>query len=128
MLAKEFGQRLRKLRDERFLSQRELATGLGIETAQISRYERGIVMPNAETSIELAKFLKVPIGVLLLGQEDGASSGDQPPIQDLSLLERFRDLEKLSRKDREVVIALIDAMITSRQFEEVSVKRVRRSA
>lgn len=128
MLAKEFGQRLRKLRDERFLSQRELASGLGIETAQISRYERGIVMPNAETSIELAKFLKVPIGVLLLGQEDGAPSGDQPPIQDLSLLERFRDLEKLSRKDREVVIALIDAMITSRQFEEVSVKRVRRSA
>lgn len=127
MLAKEFGQRLRKLRDERFLSQRELATGLGIETAQISRYERGIVMPNAETSIELAKFLKVPIGMLLLGHEDGTSDSE-PPIQDLSLLERFRDLEKLSRKDREVVIALIDAMITSRQFEEVSAKRTRRSA
>lgn len=39
----------------------------------------------------------------------------------------LRDLE-VSRKDREVVIALIDAMITSRQFEEVSVNRVRRSA
>lgn len=56
-------------------------------------------MPNAEASIELARFLKVPIGVLLLGQEDGVPSGDQPPIQDLSLLERFPDLEKLSRKE-----------------------------
>ena len=48
------------------------------------------------------------------------------PIQDISLLERFRDLEKLDRKDREIAIALVDALITSRQLEQVT--RRRRSA
>lgn len=126
-LAKEFGQRLRKLREERSLSQRELAERTGLETAQVSRYERGLVMPNAENLIDIARFLRVGVAKLLLGEEE-TSDGKEPPIRDISLLERFRDLEKLSRKDREIVIALIDAVIASRQYEEVTTRRSRRSA
>jgi len=113
----EFGKRLRKLREDRLLSQRQLAEGIAIETAQISRYERGIVMPNAETLIDLATFLRVSVGKLLTGEEARGLIGE-PPIQDISLLERFRDLEKMSRKDREMVIGLIDAVIASRRVDE----------
>jgi transcriptional regulator with XRE-family HTH domain len=126
VLAKEFGQRLRKFREERFLSQRAVGQGIGIETAQISRWERGLFLPNAETLVELARFLRVGIAKLLLGQEE--TPGDEPPIEDISLLERFRDLEKLSRKDREMVIGLIDAVIASRQYAEVTSRRARQSA
>jgi transcriptional regulator with XRE-family HTH domain len=126
-LAKDFGQRLRQLREERSLSQRELAERTGLETAQVSRYERGLVMPNAENLIDIARFLRVGVARLLVGDEEG-SSPSEPPIQDISLLERFRDLEKLSRKDREVVITLVDALIASRQHEEVTSRRARRSA
>lgn len=80
-------------------------------------------MPNAETLIDLAGFLRVGVGKLLLGEEE--QSGSEPPIQDVSLLERFRDLEKLSRKDREVAITLIDALIASRQHEQVTTRRRR---
>jgi len=127
VLAKEFGQRLRELREQRFLSQRELGEGVRIETAQVSRWERGLFLPNAETLVDLAQFLRVGLAKLLLGQEDG-STQTELPIQDISLLERFRDLEKLSRKDREMVIGLIDAVIASRQHEEVTSRRSRRSA
>lgn len=127
-LSKEFGQRLRVLREQRFLSQRELAQGVGIEIAQISRYERGLFLPNAETVVELARFLRVGIATLLVGHEDGQALGAEPPLQDISLLERFRELEKLKRKDREMVIALIDAWIGSRQHEEIVTRRVRKSA
>lgn len=129
MLAKSFGQRLRKLRDERSLSQRDLAKGIGSETAHISRYERGVVMPNAESLLDLAQFLRVEVGFLLTGDESArATKGDELPIHDLALLERFRDLEKLSRKDRETVIAVIDALLSSREYEEVGAKRARRTA
>lgn len=127
MLSKAFGERLRKLREERFLSQRELAEGIRIETAQISRYERGMVMPNAESLLALAGVLRVSVG-LLLGQESEKAAAEQHPIQDISLLERFRDLEKLSRKDREVVIALIDAWIGSRQVEQIVARRSARAS
>lgn len=128
MLAKGFGRRLRKLRDERSLSQSELARAIGSETAHISRYERGVVMPNAESLLELATFLRVDVGFLLTGQESGQGQGDDLPIHDLSLLERFRDLEKLSRKDREVIITIIDALLSTRDHEEVTARRARKSA
>ncbi len=127
VLGKAFGEQLRKLREERHLSQRELAEGISIETAQISRYERGVVLPNAESLLALATFLRVSVG-LLLGQKDDVAAAADQPISDISLLERFRDLERLDRKDREVAIAVIDALIASRQFEEVAERRSRRSA
>lgn len=127
-VSKDFGLRLRALREQRFLSQRELAEGIGIEIAQISRYERGLYMPNAETLVELAGFLRVGIATLLVGHEDGQAPGADIPLQDISLLERFRELEKLKRKDREMVIALIDAWVGSRHVEEVVTRRMRRSA
>lgn len=125
MLAKAFGERLRKVRESRLLSQRQLADGISIDVTQISRYERGIVMPNAETLLDLATFLRIGVGSLLAGED--AQSTSEPPIHDISLLERFRDLEKLDRKDRQMVIDLIDAVIASRQIEQVATRR-RRSA
>jgi transcriptional regulator with XRE-family HTH domain len=122
MLAKQFGKRLKALREQRFLSQRELAEGIKAEPTHISRYERGLFLPNAETLIGLARFLRVSLGTLLLGQDEPAGGGDQP-IEDITLLERFRELEKLERKDREIVIALIDAWVRSRQVEEIIGRR-----
>lgn len=128
-MAQDFGKRLRMHREQRFLSQRELAAGIGIEVAQISRYERGLYMPNAETLVELARFLRIGVSAILTGETDGApASPQEPPVQDISLLERFRELEKLERKDREVVIALIDAWVGSKQHEQIVAKRARRSA
>lgn len=127
-LSRDFGQRLRALREQRFLSQRELAEGIKIEVAQISRYERGLYMPNAETLVELARFLRVGVSALLLGQDEAPAGSGEPPVQDISLLERFRELEKLDRKDREVVIALIDAWVGSRQHEQIVSRRLKRSA
>lgn len=124
MLAKAFGERLRKIRESRLLSQRQLADGIAIDVTQISRYERGIVMPNAETLVDLAEFLRISVGSLLVGEEQPAATA-AAPIQDIALLERFRDLEKLGRKDREVAITLIDALIQSRQHEQVSSRRRR---
>lgn len=125
MLAKRFGERLRKIREDRLLSQKQLADGIRIDVTQISRYERGIVMPNAETLVDLAEFLRISVGEVLVGKKE--DTVEQLPIHDISLLERFRDLEKLDRKDREVAIALIDALIASRQLEQISTRR-RRSA
>jgi len=125
-LAKAFGDRLKKVRESRLLSQRQLADGIAIDVTQISRYERGIVMPNAETLVDLSAFLRVSVGMLLVGEEEPATIA-AAPISDIALLERFRDLEKLERKDREVAITLIDALIESRQHAQVTSRR-RRSA
>lgn len=74
---KSFGERLKKNREERFLSQHQLAEAIEIEPAQISRYERGLVMPNAESLLALSRVVRVGVGTLL-GQDEQPSGQGHP--------------------------------------------------
>ncbi len=123
MYALGFATRLRKLREGRGLTQRELAERVDIELVQISRYERGQFLPNAETLISLAQALQVDLNLLLLG-ETKQSVMSELPITDLPLLERFIDLQKLSKRDRDAVILLIDSVLARGDVET----RLRRRA
>jgi transcriptional regulator with XRE-family HTH domain len=119
VLAREFGKRLRALREERGLTQRQLAERLDAEVPQISRYETGAYLPNAETLVSLATVLHVDLDELLLGRVDGKSP-DAVPVKDVRLLERLRELEKLDRRFRDTAIAVLEAIIL--QGHEESVK------
>jgi transcriptional regulator with XRE-family HTH domain len=51
------GRNLKAARDERGLTQREVAHALGIDAFQVSRWELGKVRPSDETLIRLADVL-----------------------------------------------------------------------
>ena len=123
MLALGFGSRLKRLREARGLTQRQLADRVKTEAAQVTRYERAQVLPNAETLVALADTLQVDLDFLLRGQAD-EDALQQPPISDLPLLERFRDLQKLPKRDRDAVILLIDSVLARGDVET----RLRRRA
>lgn len=53
-----FSKNLREKREERGLTQGELAKAVGIAQPQIAKYESGIQVPNAITVVEIAKVLK----------------------------------------------------------------------
>ena len=50
----DFGLRLKNLRDQRGLSQEEVATRIGKQRATVSGYENNISYPSAEILIKLA--------------------------------------------------------------------------
>jgi hypothetical protein len=75
-------------------------------------------MPNAETLVSLAEVLHVGLDYLLLG--DQSNIDDNSPINDVRLLERLRELEKLDRRFRETAIAVIDAIVIQGTQEAVS--------
>lgn len=113
-----FGTRLRKLRDARGFTQGELAERVGIELVQISRYERGQALPNAETLVSLAEVLKTETDVLLRGEASPQHEATAGIDLDLPLLERFRDLQKLPKRDRDAVILLIDSVLARGDVEQ----------
>lgn len=113
-----FGSRLRKLREARGFTQGELAERVGIELVQISRYERGQALPNAETLVSLAEVLKTETDVLLRGESSALRQAGAEDNLDLPLLERFRDLQKLSKRDRDAVILLIDSVLARGDVEQ----------
>lgn len=110
MLASEFGARLRQLREERGFTQRELAARLKTQVSQISRYETGFCLPNAEMLVELGRVLRTDVDMLLLGHRS-ANPGDEPPVKDVRLLERVRELEKLDRQARDTAVTMLEAII-----------------
>lgn len=61
----DLGANLRRLRDERELTQEELAERSGVQAGEISRIERGQRDPRVSTVIRLAKALRVPPARLL---------------------------------------------------------------
>jgi transcriptional regulator with XRE-family HTH domain len=121
VLAREFGKRLRSLREDRGLTQRELAARLHTPVPQISRYETGFCLPNAETLAELADVLRIDLDELLLGRKNG-NSGDEPQIKDVRLLERVQELEKLDRRFRDTAIAVLEAIIIQGHEEGVKAR------
>jgi transcriptional regulator with XRE-family HTH domain len=70
----ELGQRLRRLRTERGLSQRDLATG-SVNQSYISLLEKGVRVPTLEVVLQLAKVLDVPARDLI-GNVDLPATGD----------------------------------------------------
>lgn len=57
--------RIKELRLEKGLSQRQLAQAVGIKQANISRWETGIVVPSVEECWILADFFRVSIDFLV---------------------------------------------------------------
>jgi transcriptional regulator with XRE-family HTH domain len=70
----ELGKRLRRLRTERGLSQRDLATG-SVNQSYISLLEKGARVPTLEVVMQLAKALDVPVRALI-GDVELPAAGD----------------------------------------------------
>lgn len=124
-ITRGFGFRLRKARQEHALSQKQLADMIDTDVMQISRYERGQILPAFETAVALAEALRISADDLLMGREHDKPPAD-PAIADLRLYERFLELEKLSREDREAIILLVDSVITHRNVE-AQIEKARRA-
>lgn len=125
-MAKAFATRLKKLRTEKGLTQKDLAKLVGCETVLISRYERSEGLPKFDTLVTLAEVLRVSTDELALGRAPGEAP-KEPPIHNVLLLERFRELETLPREDQTMVIHLVDAVIAKHRVE-AALAPARRSA
>ena len=90
----DFGDRLRKLRKARKLTQKELASLIGVKNSVISFYEVGDRTPSLEALIKLSKALRISTDVLLgIEQKEtidvsGLSENDKQYIQ--YLIDRLR--------------------------------------
>ncbi len=115
-LLKDFGARLKALREKRGLSQAELAAMTGVFKGQLLRYEHGRSSPTAEKIVALARVLRVSTDALLRGDR----KGEEPiELDNVRLFERFRILSGLPKQDQEIVVQLVDAVIAKRRMQSV---------
>lgn len=104
---KVVGNRLRRLRTERGITQVELAKKMKMRQALISDYELGKLRMHSGVIVGFAKALKVSTDELL-GLKKSARNGY---FKDRRFLRRLNKVEKLSRRDKEALLGIIDAFI-----------------
>ena len=90
------GTRLRKLREERRLSQGDIEKRTGLLRCYISRVENGHTVPSLETLERLASALEIPLFQLFY-EGDG-----EPVLPNLSKLQSTEELVLDAQQEKEV--------------------------
>ena len=95
-----FAERLKHLRQNKNLSQTELAETVGLRYAHIGRYERGLSQPSAQMLSRLADVLDVSADYLLNGNEEDAAVAD---LKDKELVAIFKEVDACSDEEKEFI-------------------------
>ena len=108
-----FAQRLRKLRQERTLTQQQLAQKAQVHYTHISRYEADKSMPAADTLRRLAEALGTTTDFLMDGATEESA---RTRLSDKALLQRFQEIEHLPEDRKAIIMELMDAFLAMNQL------------
>ncbi len=110
-MIKMLGDNLKKLRQSRGLSQEEMAGKLNVVRQTVSKWEKGLSVPDSEMLMEIARQFEIPVSTLLgetPGLEDEASDM-RIVLEKLTLINEqlARSAQAKRRALRAVCIAVI---------------------
>ena len=104
----KIGRFIAECRKKNSLTQLQLAEKLGITDKAISKWERGIAMPDTSIMLELCDILCISVNELLSGEKINMENNDQKNEQ--LLLDMAKELEK---KNKTIWTAMWAIMIVS---------------
>jgi len=113
----KLSERIQTLRKEKGITQASLAKLIQISVPQLVRYETKDVQPTADTLRRLSTSLEVSIDFLVNGTLNEKATNT---ISDNKLLSQFKAVEQMNDEDKSVVLKLIDAFITKKQIQKLS--------
>jgi len=116
-IKESISDRIRRLRIQKGISQKEFADQVGLHPAQYNRYEKGENVPATETLGKLADALGVSVDYLYEGETEDAIIAD---FDDRELLQMFKEIEKFSTDKKEHVKYTLKSYIKAEKHEMVS--------
>ncbi len=103
-------ERIRLYRQQKNLSQAELADISGVNNKSLSRYELDTSIPPADALKAIADALGVSTDSLL--------SDDNITIKDKELLKRFQAIQDMDNEDKTMIIKFLDLAIRDAQTKK----------
>jgi len=107
----KIGKFIAACRKKATLTQLQLAQMLGITDKAISKWERGITMPDTSIMLELCDILGISVNELLSGEKINMENNDQKNQQ--LLLDMTKELEAKNRTIRTSMWAIMIVSITA---------------
>lgn len=100
--------KLKELREERGIMQKDVAIDLGIAPNTLSGYERGLRKPDSETLKKLAGYYGVTVDYLL-GEQNSLDDLELKIPEGVTILRRMKNMSPSAQKRMlQIMKALID--------------------
>lgn len=107
---------MRLFRDNKQLSQKEVALSVGIPQGQYSRIENGKVEPSLSTLEKLTNFFGISMADLFQTNKQVINTNPDPV--NLPLLEKVKMLDLLDKEEQTALMKLIDMAITKKMLKD----------
>jgi transcriptional regulator with XRE-family HTH domain len=110
----KFSDTIKKVREAKSLSQKEVANALKMDASQYSKIENGKTDPSFTIIDKIAKALGVTLSELFRADEIFIDTHSQ----DKTLMEKIRLLDTLDDKDKESLYHIIDTFISKKKLKD----------
>lgn len=110
----DIGERIKKIREARGLSQKEVSATLSMDQSQYSKIEKGKTDPTTTTLDKIAKAMGVSLAELFISNDplEEVNSIDKSTMEKLQLLEQLDEDEKQS------VFKIIDGLVSKKKMKD----------
>ena len=106
-----FGENLKTLRKQKGFSQEELATRLHVVRQTISKWEKNLSVPDADTLIRLAEILEVSVSDLLGAKIENENTASDVAEQLSRINEQLAIKNRRSRRIWKIVAIILAAIV-----------------
>ena len=106
-----FGENLKTLRKQKGFSQEELATRLHVVRQTISKWEKNLSVPDADTLIRLAEVLEVSVSELLGAKIENENAASDVAEQLSRINEQLAIKNRRSRRIWKIVAIILAAIV-----------------
>jgi transcriptional regulator with XRE-family HTH domain len=115
------GKNIRKIREQKGLMQKEVASAAAIHTSNYSKIEKGEREPSIEALDKIATLFDMTVDQIIHFE------GKMPrevKIKDKTATEKLQLIEQLDDEDKQAVYRIIDGMLTKSKFKDFFQKNV----
>ena len=107
------GDNIKRIREAKKLSQKEVINAIGMGAAQYSRIENGKTDPSISTVEKITKALGITMAELF------TNVNDLKEVHSLNktLMERVSLIDSLNKEEQKTIFTILDAFISKRKFK-----------
>ena len=110
----DIGKNIKRIREAKKLSQKEVIAAIDMGAAQYSRIEGGKTEPSINTVERIAKALGVKLSELFASEEDLQDINSQ----DATIMEKVKLIESLSDQEKQTIFNILDAFVGKKKLKD----------
>ncbi len=112
---REIGQNLRRIREQKRISQKELALSMDMAPAQYGRLENGKATPSILTLMRVAKALNVGLDLIVYGKKIAVAEN----LKDKDLIDKMNIISSLPPEEKFIAYEVIDLVIARKKLKDI---------